>query len=167
MQHFCFFPINGSGMGHLSRCLSYARRLESRAYCSFFNLASAIEYVERMGFAAEYFISPFWSSTPKPERCRVLRRKYLAPYESIVTDTDTDCASYRSPARLILRLLRPFDEFYFLFTRMLPLVVSSSRKIRKIWCAFSTTRNVAQQGNPNKLYLSTAGSATPPPKSLL
>ena len=61
MQHFCFFPINGSGMGHLSRCLSYARRLESRAYCSFFTLASAIEYVERMGFAAEYFISPFWS----------------------------------------------------------------------------------------------------------
>ena len=48
-------------MGHLSRCLSYARRLESRAYCSFFTLASAIEYVERMGFAAEYFISPFWS----------------------------------------------------------------------------------------------------------
>lgn len=61
MQHFCFFPINGSGMGHLSRCLAYARRLKSHAQCSFFTLASAIEYVERMGFAAEYFVSPFWS----------------------------------------------------------------------------------------------------------
>lgn len=55
------FPINGSGLGHLSRCLAYAKRLQKQSYCTFFTLASALEFVERMGFPTEYFISPFWS----------------------------------------------------------------------------------------------------------
>lgn len=57
-----FFPVNGSGMGHMNRCLSYARRMRGRAQCSFFSLTSAVEYIEEMGFAADYFVSPFWSS---------------------------------------------------------------------------------------------------------
>lgn len=56
-----FFSINGSGMGHLSRCLAYAKRLQEQADCTFFTLASALEFVECMGFPSEYFISPFWS----------------------------------------------------------------------------------------------------------
>lgn len=49
-------------MGHMNRCLSYARRLRGTAQCSFFSLASATEYIEEMGFAADYFVSPFWSN---------------------------------------------------------------------------------------------------------
>lgn len=61
MVSILFFPVNGSGMGHMNRCLSYARCLRGRAVCSFFSLASAIEYIEGMGFASDYFVSPFWS----------------------------------------------------------------------------------------------------------
>ncbi|MDR2786821.1 MAG: glycosyl transferase [Candidatus Accumulibacter sp.] len=57
-----FFNINGSGMGHMSRCLAYARRLRERADIAFFSLASAIEIIEEMGFRADYFVSHFWSS---------------------------------------------------------------------------------------------------------
>jgi UDP:flavonoid glycosyltransferase YjiC (YdhE family) len=63
LPRIVFFNINGSGMGHLSRCLAYARRLEGRARSIFFSLASAIEVIEDMGFEAEYFVSPFWSSS--------------------------------------------------------------------------------------------------------
>lgn len=58
---FLFFPVNGSGMGHMNRCLAYARHMRDKAECSFFSLASAIEYIEEMGFAADYFVSPSWS----------------------------------------------------------------------------------------------------------
>lgn len=56
-----FFNINGSGLGHLSRCLAYARRLRGRARSVFFSTASAIEIIEDMGFEADYFVSEFWS----------------------------------------------------------------------------------------------------------
>lgn len=57
-----FFATNGAGMGHLTRCLAYARRLADRAEISFFSQCSAIGVIEDMGFQAEYFISPLWSS---------------------------------------------------------------------------------------------------------
>lgn len=56
-----FLPTNGSGLGHLTRCLAYARRLRDRAESVFFSLSSAIEFIEEMGFQADYFVSPFWS----------------------------------------------------------------------------------------------------------
>lgn len=56
-----FFNVNGSGMGHMTRCLAYARRMRGRAGISFFSLASAIEIMEGMGFEAEYFVSHYWS----------------------------------------------------------------------------------------------------------
>jgi UDP:flavonoid glycosyltransferase YjiC (YdhE family) len=58
-----FFNINGSGMGHMNRCLAYARRLREKADIAFFSLASAIEIIEEMGFHADYFVSNFWSSS--------------------------------------------------------------------------------------------------------
>ncbi|WP_165176567.1 UDP-N-acetylglucosamine--N-acetylmuramyl-(pentapeptide) pyrophosphoryl-undecaprenol N-acetylglucosamine transferase [Desulfovibrio sp. ZJ369] len=61
MPTLLFFPVNGSGMGHLTRCLAYARRLRERADCVFFSLSSAMEVVEEMGFAGDYFVSPLWS----------------------------------------------------------------------------------------------------------
>jgi UDP:flavonoid glycosyltransferase YjiC (YdhE family) len=56
-----FFNINGSGLGHLTRCLAYARRMEGRARPVFFSLASAVEIIHDLGFEADYFVSEFWS----------------------------------------------------------------------------------------------------------
>ena len=61
LPRILFFNINGSGTGHLSRCLAYARRLEGRARSVFFSLASAVEIIHDMGFEADYFVSEFWS----------------------------------------------------------------------------------------------------------
>lgn len=61
LSSLLFFPVNGSGMGHLTRCLAYARRLRNRGKCTFFSLSSAMEVVEDMGFEGDYFVSPFWS----------------------------------------------------------------------------------------------------------
>jgi UDP:flavonoid glycosyltransferase YjiC (YdhE family) len=61
LPRILFFNINGSGMGHLSRCLAYARRMEGRAKAVFFSLASAVEIIREMGFEADYFVSAFWS----------------------------------------------------------------------------------------------------------
>jgi UDP:flavonoid glycosyltransferase YjiC (YdhE family) len=58
-----FLNMNGSGMGHLNRCLAYARRLQGRARPVFFSLASAIEVIEEMGFEADYFVSHYWSGS--------------------------------------------------------------------------------------------------------
>lgn len=49
-------------MGHLNRCLAYARRLRGRARPIFFSLASAIELIEEMGFEGDYFVSHYWSA---------------------------------------------------------------------------------------------------------
>lgn len=56
-----FFNINGSGMGHLTRCLAYARRMEGSAKPVFFSMASALEIIHDMGFDADYMVSHFWS----------------------------------------------------------------------------------------------------------
>jgi UDP:flavonoid glycosyltransferase YjiC (YdhE family) len=61
LPRILFFNINGSGLGHLSRCLAYARRMQGRARPVFFSLASAIEIIHDMGFEADYFVSEFWS----------------------------------------------------------------------------------------------------------
>jgi UDP:flavonoid glycosyltransferase YjiC (YdhE family) len=61
LPRILFFNINGSGLGHLSRCLAYARRMQGRARPFFFSLASAVEVIHDMGFEADYFVSPFWS----------------------------------------------------------------------------------------------------------
>jgi UDP:flavonoid glycosyltransferase YjiC (YdhE family) len=61
LPRILFFNINGSGIGHLSRCLAYARRMQGRARPVFFSLVSAVEIIHEMGFEADYFVSPFWS----------------------------------------------------------------------------------------------------------
>ena len=61
LPRILFLNMNGSGMGHLTRCLAYARRLRGEADSFFFSLASAIEIIEGMGFQGDYFVSHFWS----------------------------------------------------------------------------------------------------------
>lgn len=58
-----FFNVNGSGMGHLNRCLAYARRMKGRAQPFFFSLASAMEIIEEMDFEGDYFVSHYWSES--------------------------------------------------------------------------------------------------------
>jgi len=67
-----FVCTNGAGMGHLSRCLSYARQLQGQVEIMFFSLASAIEIIEEMGFPADYFVSPNWSRTSSADWNREL-----------------------------------------------------------------------------------------------
>lgn len=57
-----FFNINGSGLGHMNRCLAYARVMHGNADIIFFTLASVCEIIESFGYKSEYFVSPFWSS---------------------------------------------------------------------------------------------------------
>ena len=61
LPRILFFNINGSGLGHLTRCLAYARRMKGRAKPMFFSLASAVEVIHDMGFEADYFVSEFWT----------------------------------------------------------------------------------------------------------
>jgi len=63
LPRILFFNINGSGTGHLSRCLAYAHRMRGRVRPIFFSLASAIEVIHDMGFEADYFVSEFWSAS--------------------------------------------------------------------------------------------------------
>lgn len=56
-----FFPINGSGLGHLNRCLAYARHLPKDWRISFFSLSPVIEPLLKMGIEVEYFLSYFWT----------------------------------------------------------------------------------------------------------
>ena len=63
LPRILFFNINGSGLGHLSRCLAYARRMKGRARPVFFSLASAMEIIHEMGFEGDYFVSKFWSGS--------------------------------------------------------------------------------------------------------
>lgn len=57
-----FFNVNGSGLGHMNRCMSYARQMQGFAGLYFFSLASAMEIIESLGFKGDYFVSHYWSS---------------------------------------------------------------------------------------------------------
>lgn len=63
IPNILFFNVNGSGMGHLNRCLAYARQMKDRARPFFFSLASAMEIIEEMGFEGDYFVSHYWSES--------------------------------------------------------------------------------------------------------
>lgn len=63
LENILFFNINGSGLGHMNRCLAYARAIEPQLKPVFFSLAAGIETIEGFGFEAEYFVSPYWSDT--------------------------------------------------------------------------------------------------------
>jgi hypothetical protein len=78
-----FFNINGSGLGHLSRCLAYARRLRDRARPVFFSLASAIEVIEEMGFEGDYFVSDFSTAAHQRAWNRELALRFGLMLESV------------------------------------------------------------------------------------
>lgn len=75
MGKVIFFNVNGSGLGHMNRCLSYARQMKVVAESYFFSLASAVEIIESFGFNGDYFVSHYWSSnTPYDWNCELAVR---------------------------------------------------------------------------------------------
>lgn len=99
-------------MGHLSRCLAYARRLRGWAEPIFFSLASAIEVIHDMGFEADYFVSHFWSQSHVTAWERELAARFGLMLEetrpaAVVFDGTwpfrgflTACDQYRVPRRV-------------------------------------------------------------------
>lgn len=86
LKSILFFPINGSGLGHLNRCLAYARRLPQTWRISFFSLSPAIGAVEEMGFEADYFLSPFWTVNSSTNWNRELCMRLALMLEEIEPD---------------------------------------------------------------------------------
>ncbi|WP_411330851.1 hypothetical protein [Desulfovibrio desulfuricans] len=87
--------------------------MHDKAECSFFSLASAIGYIEEMGFAADYFVSPFWSrNTTYDWNCELAVRfglmlEHVRP-EVVVFDGTwpfqgflAACRAYNHPLKLI------------------------------------------------------------------
>lgn len=81
-----FFCTNGVGLGHMSRCLSYARRLQSKASITFFSLASAIDIIENFGFEADYFVSHYWTCNTSSEWNRELAVRFGVMLERVQPD---------------------------------------------------------------------------------
>lgn len=86
MSRILFINVNGSGMGHMNRCLAYARQLRNRAHATFFSLASAIEMIEEMGFEADYFVSHYWSSNSPTAWNRELEHRLGMMLERVQPD---------------------------------------------------------------------------------
>ncbi|MDQ2070127.1 hypothetical protein [Natronospira bacteriovora] len=82
-----FFNINGSGLGHMNRCLAYARRMKDRARPVFFSLSSAMEMIHDMGFEGDYFVSPFWSLAESNAWNQELAFRFGLMLEQVQPDT--------------------------------------------------------------------------------
>lgn len=78
-----FFPINGSGLGHLSRTLAYARRLPRGCKAFFFSLCPLVDVIEKMGFPCDYFISPFWSENSAADWNAELANRFRLTLEKV------------------------------------------------------------------------------------
>ncbi|MCZ6887544.1 MAG: glycosyltransferase [Gammaproteobacteria bacterium] len=115
-----FFNINGNGMGHLSRCLAYARRMQGRARPVFFSLASAIEIIHDMGFEGDYFVSPFWSRSHTNAWNRELALRVGLMLEEV------------RPAAVVFDGTWPFAGFMFACSQYgVPVRVWSNRGLHK------------------------------------
>lgn len=86
MQNVIFFNVNGSGLGHMNRCLAYARAIHADAKPYFFSLASAIEIIESFGFEADYFVSHYWSATDSSAWNRELAFRFGLMLEVVQPD---------------------------------------------------------------------------------
>ncbi len=70
----------------MNRCLAYARAVGPRAGIRFFSLASAIDCIEDLGFEAEYFVSPNWTSANAMDWNRELALRLGMFFERIRPD---------------------------------------------------------------------------------
>ncbi|MFK0085280.1 hypothetical protein [Glutamicibacter sp. NPDC090743] len=73
----CFVTSNGAGMGHLTRLLAVARRLDSDVVASFISLSQACGVVSEYGFDFEYLPSKGDLRIEGPEWNKYFNRKFV------------------------------------------------------------------------------------------
>jgi len=81
---YLFMPINGAGLGHVSRCLAVAnalRRLNASSDITFFTSSIAVPLVQRAGYRC-YHVPPAWlNDMPSELWNRMLRDVLMAVAE--------------------------------------------------------------------------------------
>lgn len=122
LENTLFFNINGSGLGHMNRCLAYARAVEPQLKPVFFSLASAIETIEGFGFEAEYFVSPYWSDTAAYVWNSELAVRFGMVLEQV------------KPAVVVFDGTWPFEGF-------LSALISYGKRPKVVWSSRSLVRN--------------------------
>ncbi len=70
-----FVSQNGTGVGHVVRLLSIARRLADRYDCLFLTMSQAVPFISAFGFHAEYFPSAVYSGVSYTDWIHWLRLK--------------------------------------------------------------------------------------------
>ena len=70
-----FVSQNGTGVGHVVRLLSIARRMADRYDCLFLTMSQAVAFISAFGFHAEYFPSSVYSGVSYTDWLHWLRRK--------------------------------------------------------------------------------------------
>jgi len=70
-----FVSQNGTGVGHVVRLLSIARRLADRYDCIFLTMSQAVPFISAFGFHAEYFPSAVYSGVSYTDWIHWLRLK--------------------------------------------------------------------------------------------
>ena len=122
LENILFFNINGSGLGHMNRCLAYARAVEPQLKPVFFSLASAIETIEGFGFEAEYFVSPYWSDTASYVWNSELAIRFGMVLEQV------------QPAVVVFDGTWPFEGF-------LSALISYGKRPKVVWSSRGLVRN--------------------------
>lgn len=122
LENILFFNINGSGLGHMNRCLAYARAVEPQLKPVFFSLASTIETIEGFGFEAEYFVSPYWSDAPTYAWNSELAVRFGMVLEQV------------KPAVVVFDGTWPFEGF-------LSALVSYGKRPKVVWSSRGLVRN--------------------------
>nr|WP_301288446.1 glycosyltransferase [Natronospira proteinivora] len=110
-----FVNTNGAGLGHLNRCLAYARTLSSEVTPVFFTLSSAVDVIHDFGFDADYFVSHFWSASGSEAWNRelayrmTLMLRAVRPVAVVFDGT--------IPFRGLVEACRQFDDIPFIWSR--------------------------------------------------
>lgn len=122
LENILFFNINGSGLGHMNRCLAYARAVEPQLKPVFFSLAAGIETIEGFGFEAEYFVSPYWSDTATYAWNSELAVRFGMVLEQV------------KPAVVVFDGTWPFEGF-------LSALISYGKRPKVVWSSRGLVRN--------------------------
>ena len=108
-----FVSSNGTGLGHLTRSMAIARRLDRGTESLFVTLSRAAPVVREMGFPVEYM-----ASHGSPDRGQRLRwsRRLTARLRAAILEADPDL--------LVFDGILPYD----------PLLAAMKRVPATVWC---------------------------------
>ncbi|WP_162989261.1 hypothetical protein [Glutamicibacter nicotianae] len=86
VKKVCFVTSNGAGMGHLTRLLAVARRLDPDVAASFISLSQACGVVAEYGYDFEYLPSKGDLKVDGPEWNKYFNRKFLEALDRFSPD---------------------------------------------------------------------------------